>query len=309
MQYRSQLSADVEEWLELSSVDFDAFKQASVGFAALHHIEDTYDVMIGNYLDFEETISSLAVRQLANRHPLGQVDYFDPARRVCHRRLANFLSSAKAFDDQSRAAVSRISGKPSADFSWLNDAFSEEYDRALGYRVMCELRNHAQHAGLAVTGVSFGARSLALETNDNRIGSFAQPFVHMDELRRSRKFKPKVLAELEPAYRYTPDPEEHSFPVLPFVREYMAGLSNVLVGIRSRYEDREAAWAVSFEHGFAALSGTPGFNGWRGFEILALDGNRTTERLWLSTGTMQRIASLRTYNTSLKSLTRRIIIQ
>lgn len=103
------------------------------------------------------------------------------------------LTAATGFRDQSRSAIATISGKPSPDFDAHVAALSAEYDARLGYRFMEALRKHAQHRGVSVSGVRFNRRTDAA----GRLLISVEPYVELEDLRASPKFKRSVLGELE----------------------------------------------------------------------------------------------------------------
>lgn len=300
---------DGEEFRDLSEDEFAEYRRISAGFRSIQHVEETYDVMIGNYLEFEETIARLSVRQLAKRHSILKLDYFDPARRTCHRALANLLSSARAFDEQTRAAVARIFGPSSEEIAWLKAAFSHEYDSSMGYRVMYQLRNHAQHEGLAVTGVAFGARSLTSTRGDQRVVAYVEPSIHLDALREGGRVKRDVIAQLEALMPDHADPNEYSVPVLPYVREYVAGLSNVIMAIRKRTETLESGWLGKVTKDYLALGGEPDAFEPFGFQAVLIHDGRIREELWIGNRIAGRLDQLREENGPLKALTRTFLQQ
>lgn len=207
---------------------------------ALLHVEETFEVVIANFIAWEETVLGLAVRQLAGRSNLTDLDYFDPARRDCHRTLFNLLSVSRAFDEQTRSMIGDLPGATDADKDAVDAFFSREFDKSLGYRVLYALRNHSQHRGLAVTGVSFGGRSLGPKAIGYAI--VVRPYLHLDELRTSPKFRKATLAELERHIDPGPDPSEDSVELVPLVRAFVQGLSQVLVSLRQLAAEREASW-------------------------------------------------------------------
>jgi hypothetical protein len=276
-------------------------------FRTLRDIEEAYDVVMGNYLELEEAVLRLAARDLAHRHPFGKVDHFDTARRTCHRALSNLLASARAFDNQSCGLISELSGNPSADLAAHKAAFSTAYDAALGYRVMESLRNHAQHQGVSVSGVAFRRRSLS--ATEPRLAVTVRPYIAVEDLRRSPKFKRSVLCELEAWLEAEERRGEDSFPIIPFVRDYIAGLSSVIAAFRQAFKAREETAAnliyLAFYHhtGFLASGGVVGL------DVQREPDGEAPQALYFGTDLLMQARSLRGVNGHLPRLSATIIEQ
>lgn len=214
----------------MTADQFRRFEEGSALLSGLLEMEEAYDVTIGNYLELEETVLRLAVLELAQRRPDGIDYHFDTARRACHRALANLLSASRAFQDYSQRLAASIGGDN--DLAAVKASLSRAYDGSTGYRFMAALRNHAQHFGVSVSGVAAhrGQHSVTMT-----------PYLLLADLQANGKFKPTVLDEVNVQVGQQ---GETTIPVIPMVREYLAGLSSVMADIRRLYADREAA-AVS----------------------------------------------------------------
>jgi hypothetical protein len=291
----------------ISAEEYAAFAEVLQAGRMLLHAEEAYEVVVSNFIAWEETILGLAVRQAAGKHHLFKTDYFDAARRDLHRGLINLMTAAKAFDDQTQHMISGFLGK-AADFDAVKGFFSREYDASLGYRVLCALRNHSQHNGLAVTGVSFGSRHYPGDQPGGRYGVVVSPYMHLADLRMNSRFKADVLKELVKTVDPQPDPAEDRFDLRPHVRAYMQGLSAVLVSIRERFSGREVLWQeqarMLYEHyeGPVLDEGT--------FSVCAerlVDGY-CVEQCWIGAGPWVEIAALRDLNPRLTSLDRAVIM-
>jgi hypothetical protein len=217
----------------MTADQFRRFEEGSALLSGLLEMEEAYDVTIGNYLELEETVLRLAVLELAQRRPDGIDYHFDTARRACHRALANLLSASRAFQDYSqRLAASIGAGVSDRDLAAVKASFSRAYDGSTGYRFMSALRNHAQHFGISVSGVA---------AHRDQYSITMAPYLLLADLQANGKFKPTVLDEVNVQIGQL---GETTIPVIPMVREYLAGLSSVMADIRRLYADREAA-AVS----------------------------------------------------------------
>ncbi|MCP1848107.1 MULTISPECIES: hypothetical protein [unclassified Bradyrhizobium] len=226
----------------MSVEQYESFQAGRLLLHGLLAFEEAYDVAMGNYLDLEETVLRLSALEIAQRRPHGKDDHFDTARRSCHRALANLLSASKAFQDQSQKLASSIGGAASTnDLSALKASLNQAFDASLGYRFMSALRNHAQHHGVSVSGVSHA--KLPSNAKDESQDQFVRttPYILLTDLRQNRKFKASTLEEIEGVAEDGPRAGERMVPVIPLVRQYMAGLSLVMADIRRLYSDRERA--------------------------------------------------------------------
>jgi len=284
-----------------------ALIQAKRLFSVLRVIEEAYDVLMGNYLDLEDTVLRLCSRELAQRHNYGRSDHFDTARRACHRALANLLSSARAFDDQSCAAISALFGNGSAELAEHKAAFNRAYDASLGYRVMAGLRNHAQHQGLSVSGVSFGRR--IAPGGDTRREIWVTPYIALDDLRQSPKVKAALVREVERwLCERSPDGQD-TFSIIPFTRAYVSGLATVIASARERFAAGEAEAEATICSAFYQYTGFFAQGSDVSLEIVeAHDGHPSASAYY---GSSRLIAArrLREINGLLPDLPRSTIVQ
>ena len=224
----------------MTADQFRRFEDGRVLLAGLLAMEEAYDVMMGNYLELEETVLRLAALELAQRRPDGRDEHFDAARRSCHRALANLLSASRAFQDHSQRLASSIGGHQSEhDLAAVKASFSRAYDSTQGYRFMSALRNHAQHFGVSVSGVAHMRMVADPDARGNEHYVTTMPFLLLSDLRANGQFKAAVLVEAEATAQNGPRGEP-IVPVIPMARQYIAGLSSVMSEIRRLYADRQA---------------------------------------------------------------------
>lgn len=195
--------------LEISEEEYLSLKRSRPILNSAFSFEENYDLLVGNYLEFENSALSITTNAMA-RQLLEYHDMFK-LRAEMNRRAVNFLSSARLFVDQLPQKVRECGGDGDA----IKRGLSAEYDLCFEYRFMEALRNHVQHSGSAVHGLNVGGRWEPPEDktrNEYSLGVFTQrKFLELDQT-----FKKSVLKEC-------PDKVD----VLKATRRYLESLSAV----------------------------------------------------------------------------------
>lgn len=203
-------------FIPLTEGEYEAIARAKQGLLDCLSIEEKFDLVVENYLELE-----MALLQTTLRHSTITDDRHDTDddRGLLNRRLANLLSSGRAYIDQ---VGGHLSGVVPARMAELSAAFSREYDARLGYRVMEALRNHTQHCGSPVRLTTYGARFV---THGERkcIAYTVDPYIRSADLVEDEQFKKSVLKELQ---------GHEKIELKPLVREYVEGLWKVQNEIR-----------------------------------------------------------------------------
>lgn len=198
-------------------------------------IEELFDLLLGNYEEFERELLSIA---------LNNATYFDAGTewsasldviQLVARRLANLLTTTQGYCDQLPHAVSTLYGGQSAQLAEVRAYFRREHATTLGYRVCTELRRYIQHRGAAVHG--FSADSRWVERAGGRLHLFTfAPEVSVTRLAEDPKVKPAVVAEMRQGARETMT-GDLMHDLRPFVREYVSALGRVHLKVRALLAD------------------------------------------------------------------------
>jgi hypothetical protein len=179
-------------FIDLSEDESDRLLRALNNVQLILSIEEQLELVLGNYLEFEDDLLSMSTRWMVAITP----DYQYMARErnvVVNRRFLNLLNACRGYLDHTRHHLNAIQDVPSY-LDEFNRYASEEYDTHLGYRVMEAMRNYVQHAGfpLAVT-----YRTTLIGEGDDKQQMFVtKPYVQVARL--GKKFKSFVRRELEP---------------------------------------------------------------------------------------------------------------
>ena len=116
-------------------------------------MEEKYDLLVQNYLEFEITLLEITARDMVRFHQ----DYhlLHQERNMIDRRLANLLSVGRIYVDHTKQYVNRILTEEAGGEFDVSAAFSRQYDSRFGYRCMEALRNHVLHRGFVVHNTRF----------------------------------------------------------------------------------------------------------------------------------------------------------
>lgn len=212
------------EDLPLSEEEFKRIEDAERALLNELTIEQRYDLLVSNFIEFQRAIHS-AASEYAVRYAFAPND-FDRAAAPTNRTLLNFLSSARAYLDQVRISSLRDV------LPCIEEVIYTEYNSRVAYRVMEALRNYSQHRGLPVHTFSFSGEWVDLDHQDDSKGKRMQtavPSLDPRALARDRGFKKSVLDELTALNK--PD-----FPLLPWVKEYLGSLSTIHSKVRDLHK-------------------------------------------------------------------------
>lgn len=206
-------------WRLAKEIDLSIFNKLKDSHELLYSarvIEEKYDLLVRNYLEFEQEVLSRLVEDMVSY----KVDYGDfyELKSVLNRRIVNFLTAAKLYSDQIQKHVSVCMNGCVKER--VKKFFSEEYDANFEYRFMEALRNYVQHYCLAVHHISMGGsweRSIEPFQQVNKIKIYALK----SELISDKSFKKAVLNEMD-----------DEVELLKSIRIYMSSFGNVHNKIR-----------------------------------------------------------------------------
>lgn len=143
--------------LEIDEAQFNSLKNAKTALDAALAIEQRYDILISNYLDFENELLGILAEQTV-RYQKGYSGLFQ-LQTETNRRIINLLTSTKLYIDQVKHHVEECSLAMEDLTTFLN----AEYDAYFEYRFMEAMRNYTQHKGLPVHYSSIGMSSIEKE--------------------------------------------------------------------------------------------------------------------------------------------------
>jgi hypothetical protein len=180
--------------IEITAEEYSEYENARKILLNALAIEEKYEIVVTNYLDFEKQILDTTTSYMVREH-LDYSDFFE-VRLGLNIRLVNLLTAARLYVDQLnqnvRNCVLGISGAKDA----VKKLFSKECDENKEFRFMEALRNYVQHRGLPVHWTQQGGRWTSLE-NDGFLEYSMELCAQRSYLEEDREFNKKVLAELD----------------------------------------------------------------------------------------------------------------
>jgi len=208
--------------LDIDKARYKALEAARDVLSNALAIEEKYEIVIANYLDFEKELLDKAVGNMAR----GAGDYGDffQLRLDLNKRLVNLLTSGRLYIDQLSQHVCQCAYDKVSTKEIVKKLFAAQHDAHMEYRFMDALRNYVQHRGIAVHTTRLGANKT--EEDELAIEYSVDAASLRDVLAEDSKFKKKVLAEL---------PERVDLKTT--VRQYVESLNVVHLAARKLIED------------------------------------------------------------------------
>lgn len=248
--FRGQLGR--RETAPISRDLFERVKASGDGLGDILDIEESYEVNLGNYIEFERGVTAQIASDLV--HPAFSMEAMDHARRTIGRLLDNLLSTSFSFQEQTRRRLKRLGGR-----SMLQRFEAELVDlraRLPALVVVHEIRRYAQHEGSSVSGISIGGRRLeegdAIVIERTLVATFKRALIKVDRVTpgADRERLDALLAEVV-------DPRGR-VDLVPLIRHYMTALSEILVFTRLMLDDLHADWADANRQALACLENPEG---------------------------------------------------
>lgn len=95
--FLSTSSHETSPKIEISEIDYDEIISARKTLSAALKIEETYDIVLGNFLDFEKEILLLTLDKVAD-HRFDYKKAYDVLSSI-NRKFTNFVLSAKNYTE------------------------------------------------------------------------------------------------------------------------------------------------------------------------------------------------------------------
>jgi len=208
--------------IKITEADYAAYKGARDVLSNAFAIEEKYEILISNYLDFEKQIFDATADFMVRDYLDYSADFFR-VRLGFNIRLLNVLSSTRVYVDQLEQHVRECLPERTADQTkaFVNAFFATEFDKYHEYRFMDKLRNYVQHRGLPVHWASSGSGWTTLGA-DGLLEYSVELAPDRSRLLEDDAFKKTVLAEL---------PEKLDLKAA--TRRYIESLSTVQTAART----------------------------------------------------------------------------
>ena len=152
----TRMVLDSSSFLTITQEEFEALSEAKTGHLSVLFIEEKFDLLAENYLEFEDAMLGSTNRHMVHKDQ--DYEWFQVERNLFNRRLVNLLSACRSYVDYAKHHVHVVLPGDQAASDKLEAAFSKHYDALLGYRVMEALRNFVQHRGFPIHAVSYSGK-------------------------------------------------------------------------------------------------------------------------------------------------------
>jgi len=229
------LTLDNWPFVEITTEEFKQIKAAKTNLMVALAIEEKFEILTENYAEYERALLDLTLEYMIHQD-FEWSSVMDHIQLV-NRRIANLLTAAQLYIDQSKHDMATMFGRESVRD--LKKKFDEEAAQSLGYRVMEEIRNHVQHRGLPVGLLAFPGDHHE-EAGKTCVRFRIHPELDTDELRTDPGFDRSVLVEIEQ--------QEDARDLTLMIRQFIAGLSRVHESVRDLADREVTSWTATFDN-------------------------------------------------------------
>jgi hypothetical protein len=175
--------------IEIDDVRFCELYDAKEVLSAAFSLEEKYELLLMNFLEFEKEILSNTAEYFLFDHK-EYSDFFDIRLKI-NQRVVNFLTSCRLYVDHAKSHIKTCLPNTLFVRDKVDRLFNDEFDQYFEYRFCEKLRNHVQHQSLAVHSVNQDSRW----QRDQRVET-TKVYAFKAELEDSKSFSKKYLAEL-----------------------------------------------------------------------------------------------------------------
>lgn len=215
--------------VESSHAEYIACEAAIDGLKHICDVEEKYESLIENYIEWENAVGQYGLRQMIS-FEIAHIE-MQAARKLIARKLFNVLASTRLYLDSLPRHTDKILGECAAAEQVKSEP-GKQYDSRLSYRLMEALRNYGQHAALPIHGVRTSAK-WHRDKEPHTISFNILPTIDRDELARDDRFKRSVLNEI----LALPNVE-----LKTNVRDYIEGISAIHHLFRKTTESQRNLW-------------------------------------------------------------------
>lgn len=222
--------------IEISKEKFEDIKQCIAILSAALAVEEKYEIVTCNYLEYEQDLLSCALAHQL-RFSADYIDMFDEITKF-NRRITNILTSTRMYMDHMPRHLSKcLPAEGSAEVkSFFEGLKHGEYDAYFEYAFLEALRNHLQHAGLCISQVTLDNRNYEVNDGGRLWENRTLVFTDKKLLSGNPEFKKNILNKM-------PDKVE----LTTAIRVYIGCISRMHDKIRNRIQISVEAARASLE--------------------------------------------------------------
>ncbi len=232
-------------FLPISHEAYTDLQMAMEGLYRSLCIEESFDVVIENYIELESALLDAAIRQMVTKNDTAlscrlEVNLFN-------RRLMNLLSACRSYTDHTGRHVQYLYGKHGQQTRAIKKDMEEAKASSFAYRAFEQLRNHVQHNGSSIHSVTWDMR-VPEKTNVHRLQFSVIPYLSPKPLLTDDRFDKKVLAEIQA--------HGDMLDLRSIFRGYIAKLGEFHEAVRTTLKPSFEQWDGAVEKAFRDFVGT-----------------------------------------------------
>jgi hypothetical protein len=284
---------DTHTELGITRAEYQAIKHAKDSFFQVIQIEETFDALIEDYVELEETLLHFGIRHLAFSG--GSHHDFHAVRHSVNRRLLHLLSTARLYRDSLLKRTKSLLD-PEA-FTKLKNELSDSEQQPMAFRIVEVLRNFTQHEEFPISGTSQNVKWEGNEIRRKNRASFSISIrINAVELSKKRDLPDSVQEALRKLGSET--------EIIGYIREYIEHMRTIHGIFRDFVKTREEQWKVTMLEGIGRFNKKP--DPWL---VIAApkDVNNKNEEVQLFDEFFESLSILRKKNLSQANLSRRYL--
>lgn len=205
--------------------EYDALVKAKLILSESLYIEEKFDLLIENYLEYEQfTLKSASEIML---FPNQKNAWFHSKKNTFNRLLINFLATSRLFLDHVPHHFKNMFEEKDIFVAKIIPFISEQYDNFFGYRLFEEMRNYMQHRSYPINQISIHSKAHELD-NEREFSTTFSAFIDPERL-DEKKFKKSILNELKGFGK--------RIDIKGYMRDYVTCLGKINNKVREEIKD------------------------------------------------------------------------
>ncbi|MFC6441499.1 hypothetical protein [Bowmanella sp. JS7-9] len=162
---RWSLNSPLEE--KITQKEYVELKNAKETLSSGLAMEEKYEILISNYLDFEKECLNQMTDYMMRSDFIYERSF--QTRLTLNTRFVNLLTSARLYVDQIRQHVGACAEDSEFAKTEIKTLMASMYDSIFEYRFMEAIRNFVQHRGLAIHKISYNGKWTSINEPDSEL--------------------------------------------------------------------------------------------------------------------------------------------
>ncbi len=232
---------DVVDNIVISEQDYINFKEAKDNLIHMLYIEEKYNFIIENFLEFEKDIISITFEKMVSTLLANDWILSTKEIHLLNRRLINLLTTSRLYIDQLEHDLKKMCLSDPNVVSYSKMLKTREYNENIGYRVIEALRNYVQHRGLPIHSMKC-KRNKQESFTESSLKYIISPLIRVEDLEKDDKFKKSVIKDLKQF--------GENVDLKLIIREYIQSISNIHCSIRQLLSCYISEWDSIVENAY-----------------------------------------------------------